>query len=300
MAIWQSSIVRRVAASRRPSDGRCRMRHDGPARPWYTPAMAADQVLVEITGDAGDLATVTLNRPDRRNALSESMLLDLGAALGRAAETPGVRAIVLTGAGPVFSSGHDFADMIDRDLPAMRRLLGVCSEVMLGIARLPVPVVACVQGIATAAGCQLVASCDLAVAVDEASFATPGGRGGWFCHTPLVAVARVIGTRRALELGMTGDAIDARTALAWGLVNRVAPRAELVAETHKLARAASRGSVASKALGKRTLYRQVELEIEAAYTEAIEVMAQSAQTPDGREAMRAFVEKRPAVYPAGR
>jgi enoyl-CoA hydratase/carnithine racemase len=259
--------------------------------------MTAEQVLIEV---AGDLATVTLNRPDRRNALSEAMLRDLGAAMTRAAETPGVRAVVLAAAGPVFSAGHDFSDMVDRDLDGMRRLLGVCTEVMLGLARLPVPVVARVQGIATAAGCQLVASCDLAVAVDEASFATPGGRGGWFCHTPLVAVARVIGTRRALELGMTGEAIDAETALAWGLVNRVVPRAQLVTETEALARAASRGSLASKALGKRTFYRQLERDTEAAYAEAVEAMAQSAITADGREAMRAFIDKRAGVYPPGR
>jgi enoyl-CoA hydratase/carnithine racemase len=256
--------------------------------------MTTEQVLVDVTDD---LATVTLNRPDRRNALSESMLLDLAAAIARAAAAPGVRAIVLAAAGPVFSAGHDFGDMVDRDLDAMRRLLRVCSDVMLGIHRLPLPVVARIQGIATAAGCQLVASCDLAVAVDEASFATPGGRGGWFCHTPLVAIARVVGVRRAAELGMTGDPIEAGTALAWGLVNRVVPRGELVAATAALARAASRGSLASKAIGKRTLYRQAELDVEAAYAEAVEVMAQSAITPDGREAMRSFFEKRPAVYP---
>src|SRR5258706_10668533 len=157
---------------------------------------------------------------------------------------------------------------------------------MLGLQRLPVPVVAPVQGIATAAGCQLVASCDMAVAVDDASFATPGGRGGWFCHTPLVAVARAIGARRALELGMTGDAIDARTALAWGLVNRVVPRAQLVTETEALARAASRGSLASKALGKRTFYRQVELHAQAAYAAAGHTKAQSAVPPHRREAKR--------------
>ena len=135
--------------------------------------MTTEQVLVEVAGDpAGDLATVTLNRPDRRNALSESMLRDLGAAVERAASAPGVRAIVLAANGTVFSSGHDFSDMVDRDLEGMRRLLRVCADVMLGLARLPIPVVARVQGIATAAGCQLVASCDLAVAVDEASFAT--------------------------------------------------------------------------------------------------------------------------------
>jgi enoyl-CoA hydratase/carnithine racemase len=260
---------------------------------WYTGAMPAEQVLVDVTAD---LATVTLNRPDRRNSLSESMLLDLGAALARAVEPPSVRAVIIAAAGPVFSAGHDFADMAERDVTGMRRLLGVCTEVMLGLARLPVPVVACVQGIATAAGCQLVASCDLAVAVDDASFSTPGGKAGWFCHTPMVAVARAIGARRALELGMTGDPIDARTALAWGLVNRVVPRAQLVEETHKLARAASRGSAGSKALGKRTFHRQVELDIEAAYAEAVEVMAQSAVTSDGRETMRAFLDKRPAVF----
>jgi enoyl-CoA hydratase/carnithine racemase len=252
-----------------------------------------EQVLVDI---AGDLATVTLNRPDRRNSLSESMLRELGAAIARAAEPPAVRAVIIAAAGPVFSSGHDFADMVDRDLDAMRRLLTVCTEVMLGLARLPVPVVACVQGIATAAGCQLVASCDLAVAVDEATFATPGGRSGWFCHTPMVAVARAVGTRRALELGMTGDPIDAPTALAWGLVNRIVPRAQLVEETHKLARAAGRGSPSSKALGKRTFYRQIELDVEAAYADAVEVMAQSSQTTDGRESMRSFLEKRPAMF----
>ncbi len=264
-------------------------------------AMPMDQVLVEFSGaSGGDLATVILNRPERRNSLSESMLRDLGAALARAAEHPSVRAIIIAGAGPVFSAGHDFGDMVERDLDGIRRLLSLCTEVMLGIARLPVPVVACVQGLATAAGCQLVASCDLAVAVEDAAFATPGGRGGWFCHTPMVAVARAIGARRALELAMTGDAIDARTALAWGLVNRVVPRADLVAESHKLARAASRGSLDSKAIGKRTFYRQIELDIEAAYAEAIEVMAQTAVTPDGRENMRSFIEKRPAVYPPTR
>src|SRR5262249_17155805 len=216
-----------------------------------------------------------------------------------AAGAPGVRGASRGAAGPVFSSGPDFRDMVDRALDGMRALLRVCAEVMLGLGRLPVPVVARVQGLATAAGCQLVASCDLAVAAEEASFATPGGRGGWFCHTPLVAVARAVGARRALELGLTGGPIDAGTAAGWGLVNRVVPRARLVAETEALARAASRGSPASKALGKRTYYRQIGVDVETAYADAIEVMAKSAMTPDGREAMRAFLEKRPGRYPAG-
>jgi enoyl-CoA hydratase/carnithine racemase len=161
-------------------------------------------------------------------------------------------------------------------------------------------VVARVQGIATAAGCQLVATCDLAVAVEEARFATPGGRGGWFCSTPMVAVARAVGRKRALELLLTGDMIDAQTALAWGLVNRVVRRDRLVEETETLARAASRGSLASKALGKRAFYETIDLDVEAAYAHASEVMASSAVTEDGREAMRAFLEKRPGVYPPRR
>src|SRR5205814_10522449 len=178
---------------------------------------------------SADLATVTMNRPERRNALSEAHMRELIAALHAASEAPDTRAIVLAANGAVFSAGHDFSDMVERDLHGMRRLLATCTELMLTIQRLPQPVVARVHGLATAAGCQLVASCDLAVAADEASFATPGGKGGWFCHTPMVAVARAVGGKRALELALTGDPIDARTALAWGLVNRVVPRARLAA-----------------------------------------------------------------------
>jgi len=254
---------------------------------------------VSVTGDAG-LTTITMNRPERRNALSEAHMRELIAALRAAADHPETRAIVLAAAGAVFSAGHDFADMVERDLDAMRRLLAVCTELMLALQRVPQPVVARVQGIATAAGCQLVASCDLAVASESARFATPGGRGGWFCHTPMVAVARAVGRKRALELVLTGDEIDAQTALAWGLVNRVVPAERLVEETEALARAASRGSLASKALGKRTFYDTVDLEIEAAYAQACEAMATSAMTPDGREAMRSFLEKRPGVYPPRR
>src|SRR5438876_1872467 len=201
-----------------------------------------------LVGEDAGLAIVTMNRPERRNALSEAHMTELTRACRTLGEAGEARAIVLAAAGPVFSSGHDFADMVERDLDGMRRLLATCTELMLTIQCLPQPVVAKVQGLATAAGCQLVASCDLAVAAEEASFATPGGKGGWFCHTPSVAVVRAIGAKRALELALTGDPIDARTALAWGLVNRVVPRAELDEATEALARAASRGSLASKAL----------------------------------------------------
>jgi enoyl-CoA hydratase/carnithine racemase len=259
---------------------------------------------IQVSAAAG-IAAITMNRPERRNALSEAHMRELIAALRAAGDQPDIRAVILAANGSVFCSGHDFADMIERDLDGMRRLLATCTELMLTIRRLPQPVVAKVQGLATAAGCQLVASCDLAVAAEEASFATPGGKGGWFCHTPSVAVARAlsaraVGAKRALELAMIGDAIDARTALAWGLVNRVVPRAELDEATEVLARAASRGSLASKALGKRTFYETIDLDVEAAYARAMEVMAESAVTPDGREAMLSFLEKRRGVYPPTR
>jgi enoyl-CoA hydratase/carnithine racemase len=247
----------------------------------------------------GGLGTVTMNRPERRNALSEAHMRELLDAFFRLGEDEDVRAIILAANGPVFCAGHDFADMAERDLDAMRELLMVCTELMRTMQRLPQPVVARVHGIATAAGCQLVASADLAVAAAEAAFAAPGGRGGWFCHTPMVAIARSVGRKRALEMAFTGDSIDARTALAWGLVNRVVPREQLDEETERLALAASRGSRASKALGKQILYDTLELDVDAAYDQAVEAMASSALTDDGREAMRSFLEKRPGVYPPG-
>ena len=259
--------------------------------------MRYEHILVATDAD---LAIVTMNRPERRNALSEAHMQELIAALRRFGDDRETRAIILGAAGPVFSAGHDFGDMAERDLEGMRHLLDVCTELMLTLERLPQPVVARVQGLATAAGCQLVASCDLAVASEEASFATPGGKGGWFCTTPMVAVARAVGRKRALEMVLTGDPIDARTALAWGLVNRVVPPARLAEETEALARAASRGSTTSKALGKRAFYDTIALDEEAAYARACEVMATSAVSEDGREAMRAFLEKRPGVYPPRR
>ena len=254
---------------------------------------------VLVTAQAG-LGTITLNRPERRNALSEALMLELTAALRALAALPETRAIVLAATGPVFSAGHDFADMVERDLDGMRRLLAVCTELMLAVERVPQPVVARVHALATAAGCQLVASCDLAVASEDAAFATPGGRGGWFCTTPMVAVARAVGRKRALELLFTGDPIDARTALAWGLVNRVVPPDRLGEETEALARAASRGGVASKGIGKRAFYDTIGRDTEAAYAHACEVMATAAVSEDGREAMRAFLEKRAGVYPPRR
>ena len=248
----------------------------------------------------GASAIITMNRPERRNALSEAHMQELIAAFHEVGDAPDTRAVIIGANGPVFSAGHDFGDMAERDLAGMRRLLATCTELMRTIQKLPVPVVARVHALATAAGCQLVASCDLAVAADTAGFATPGGRGGWFCHTPGIAVARAVGHKHALEMLLTGDPIDARTALAWGLVNRVVPAEQVNAEAEALARAASRGSLASKALGKRTFYETLELDVDAAYAVACEAMAASAVTDDGREAMHAFLEKRRGVYPPRR
>lgn len=259
--------------------------------------MSYEHILVET---AEGLGTITMNRPAQRNALSEAHLAELRDAFRRLGDDADCRAVILAANGPVFSAGHDFSDMVGRDEAGMRRLLELCAEVMATIEGLPQPVVARVQGLATAAGCQLVATCDLAVAADEAAFAAPGGQGGWFCHTPMVAIARVVSRKRAAEMAFTGDRIDAATALAWGLVNRVVPRERLIEETIRLARAASRGSRASKALGKRVMWETVALDTRAAYARATDAMAASAITADGREAMAAFLEKRPGVYPSRR
>jgi enoyl-CoA hydratase/carnithine racemase len=250
--------------------------------------VGAQHVLVK---SEGGFTTITMNRPERRNALSLELLDELTAAF-RAAGESSARAVVLAANGPVFSAGHDFADLAGADLESIDRLLAACTQLMLTMQSLPQPVVARVHGLATAAGCQLVASADLAVASEDAAFAAPGGKGGWFCHTPLVAVARNVTPKRALELGLTGDTIDAQTALAWGLVNRVVPGGQLEEATLELARRASRGSVGSKALGKRTFYAQVALDQDAAYAYAMKVMALSSQSADAQEGFAAFLEKR--------
>jgi enoyl-CoA hydratase/carnithine racemase len=186
--------------------------------------------------------------------------------------------------------------MAGRDLVAMRRLLGVCSELMLTLHRIPQPVVAEVRGLATAAGCQLVATCDLAVAARSARFAVPGGRGGWFCTTPGVALARAVPRKIAAEMLFTGDPIDAAAALASGLVNRVVDDADVPAETRSLLARATRGSAAAKGLGKQAFYEQVERDLPAAYAYATEVMAAASQTADAQENLRAFLEKRNPVF----
>jgi enoyl-CoA hydratase/carnithine racemase len=243
-----------------------------------------------------DVTTITMNRPGRRNALSHAHLRDLLAAF-TAAGSSDAAGLILAGAGPVFSAGHDFADVAGAEPAAVRGLLETCAELMDLIQSVPQPVVARVHGLATAAGCQLVATCDLAVAARSAGFAAPGGKGGWFCHTPMVAIGRNIGRKRAAELAYTGDVISADQALDWGLVNQVVPDAELDSAVAGLLARATRGSRSSKALGKVTLYQQLGMAQDAAYQLATTVMADSSQTAAAQEGMTAFLEKRSPRWP---
>ena len=250
--------------------------------------MGYEHILVDRSGD---FATVTMNRPQRRNALSQAHMRELISAFRGIGDSDAL-GIVLAGNGPVFSAGHDFADVAGADLMAVRSLLGTCMELMTLMQQVPQPVVARVHGLATAAGCQLVASADLAVASEDAGFAAPGGKGGWFCHTPMVAVARNVGRKRAMELALSGDVIDARTALDWGLVNQVVPAAGLDTAVQDMLERVTRGSAESKGIGKQALYAQVDLDQPKAYAYAMEVMAATSQLPDAQEGMRAFLEKR--------
>jgi enoyl-CoA hydratase/carnithine racemase len=253
---------------------------------------------VELRRD-GDFATITMNRPRRRNALSAAHMQELIAAFTDVGGSDAL-GIVLAGNGPVFCAGHDFADVAGHDLADVRALLQTCTELMVVMQTVPQPIVARVHGLATAAGCQLVASADLAVAGESAAFAAPGGKGGWFCHTPMVAVARNVGRKRAAELALSGDTIDAVTALDWGLVNRVVPDAQLDSAVRDLMERVTRGSAQSKGIGKQALYAQIDLDQPKAYAYAIEVMAATSQVPDAVEGMAAFQDKRKPVWSRGR
>jgi enoyl-CoA hydratase/carnithine racemase len=239
----------------------------------------------------GDITTVTLDRPEKRNALALDVMLELTDAL-RTIGTSDALGVVIAANGPVFSAGHNFGDMAGANLDDARHLFEVCTDMMDTIQSIPQPVIARVHALATAAGCQLVASCDLAIAAESAGFAIPGGKGGLFCHTPLVAVARNIGRKRALEMAFTGDPIDAATAADWGLINRAVPDEELDAAVADLIGRATRGSVLSKALGKQGFYEQIGLDQPQAYEIAIEHMASAAMVDDAQEGFSAFLEKR--------
>jgi enoyl-CoA hydratase/carnithine racemase len=244
-------------------------------------------------GDVDGVARVRLDRPDKRNALSLELMDELVGVLKRLGERGDVRAVVLEGAGVAFSAGHDLSEMVGRDLPFYQRLFDRCTELMETIHRMPQPVIAKVHGTATAAGCQLVAACDLAVAADEARFATPGVKIGLFCSTPMVPLSRAIGRKRALEMLLTGEPISAATALDWGLVNRVVPAEDLDAAVDELVAAIARSSPLTVGIGKQAFYQQLELDEHRAYDLTKSVMAMNSLAADAQEGICAFLEKRP-------
>ena len=255
--------------------------------------MAYEQILVEH--DAA-ITRITMNRPERRNALSEAHMGELIHAFAAAGARRETRAVILAGNGPAFSAGHDLREMLHRDLADYRRIFDRCVELMTAIQAIPQPVIAQVHGIATAAGCQLAATCDLVVASEDARFATPGVTIGLFCTTPMVALTRAVGRKRAMEMLMTGEAIDAHTAAEWGLVNRVVPAAALPAATRALADAITAASALTVAIGKQAFYAQIDLDQPKAYAYAKEVMSMNALAADAQEGMCAFVEKRTARW----
>jgi len=244
----------------------------------------------------GQLGILTLNRPERRNALSLDLMLELIDCLDAFAADAHIRAVILAAAGKVFSSGHDLSEMVGRSVNDYRRIFDVCTELMTKIQSIPQPVIAQVQGVATAAGCQLVATCDLAIASDEAAFATPGVKIGLFCTTPMVALSRAIGRKRALEMLLTGKLVDAATAADWGLVNHVVSSGELESETHQLASKIAEASSFTVAVGKQAYYAQIDLDQSKAYAYAKEVMTMNALAQDAQEGISAFLEKRAACW----
>jgi enoyl-CoA hydratase/carnithine racemase len=244
----------------------------------------------------GCVAVVTLNRPNRRNALSLELMRELLDCLARIGEERQLRAVILAAAGKVYSSGHDLNELVGRDINDYRQIFDVCAELMTRIQSIPQPVIAEVQGIATAAGCQLVATCDLAVASEDASFATPGVRIGLFCTTPMVALSRAVGRKRALQMLLTGEQIDARTAVEWGLVNSVVPAAELRDETRKLAARIVEASPVTLAIGKQAFYSQIDLDQPKAYAYAKEIMSMNSMAVDAQEGISAFLGKRAACW----
>jgi enoyl-CoA hydratase/carnithine racemase len=241
----------------------------------------------------GDVITqITLDRPDRRNALSLDLMRELLAALERARG----RVVVIAGAGPAFSAGHDLAELAACEGDDAAELFDTCARLMTTVQSIPQPVIAKVHGVATAAGCQLVASCDLAVAETGARFATPGVRIGLFCSTPMVPLTRAIGPKRAMQMLLTGDLIDAATAVEWGLINEAVPLDDLDAAVSDLATRIATASPMVLALGKRTFYEQVGVPQGDAYALAAKVMTENAATDDAHEGIAAFLEKRSPTW----
>lgn len=250
---------------------------------------AYEYLLVETDAP---IAIVTMNRPDRRNALSLALMEELIGCFRALSQDPEIRAIILAANGPAFSAGHDLSELMDRQIGDYRHVFDVCTELMTLIQSIPPPVIAEVDGIATAAGCQLVATCDLAIASEKSQFATPGVRIGLFCTTPMVALTRAIGRKRALEMLLTGTAIDAPTAREYGLVNRVVPAERLREESYALAGRIADASPLTVSIGKQAFYTQIDLDQPKAYAYAKEVMSLNAMAEDAQEGMGAFLEKR--------
>ncbi len=259
-------------------------------------AAAADPIL--LREDHGPIAMLTLNRPAARNSLSEAMLEALGDAFTAIAHERSVRAVVLAANGPAFSAGHDLKELDarrkdgDRGREFFKHIMGLCSGVMQQIVMLPQPVIAAVQATATAAGCQLVASCDLAVAAQSARFATPGVNIGLFCSTPMVALSRNVSRKHAMEMLLTGDLISAEDAARMGLVNRVVAPGQERAEALKFAEKIAAKSTLTIKIGKEAFYRQAEMSLAEAYKYASDVMVENMLAPDAEEGIAAFIEKR--------
>jgi enoyl-CoA hydratase/carnithine racemase len=249
------------------------------------------KVLIE---QEGPVTRLTLNEPQRRNPLSLAMIGELTDALTNLESSTQV--VVIGGAGPVFSAGHDLSELVGADEEAITRLFESSIRMMEMVQAIPQPVIARVHGVAAAAGCQFVASCDLVVATESCRFSTPGVRIGLFCSTPMVPVARAVGRKRALEMLLTGDPIDARTAADWGLVNRVVPEDELDAAVDELVAAVLRSSPVVVGLGKQAFYSQIDVDQHTAYLQAEPVMIKNALMDDAQEGMGAFLQKRPPQW----
>ena len=260
----------------------------------------SDILLSDLDGDG--ILRLTLNDPARRNALSEAMLTRLGDSIAHAGADPGVRVIILAANGPAFSAGHDLKEMTaaraeaDGGRAFFTRLMTQCAAVMQSIVTCPKPVIAEVTGVATAAGCQLVASCDLAVAAETAQFSTPGVHIGLFCSTPMVALSRNVGNKHAMEMLLTGDMIPAARAAEIGLVNRAVAERDLTATTLTMARKIASKSSMTLATGKRAFYAQAEMTLADAYAYAAQVMVENMLTRDAEEGIGAFLEKRDPAW----
>jgi enoyl-CoA hydratase/carnithine racemase len=255
--------------------------------------MGSENLVFQTEGRVG---IITLNRPTKRNALSLELMQDLIACLDEVGKNREIGAVILAAEGKVFSSGHDLSEMVGRDINDYRRTFDTCVVLMEKIQGIPQPVIAEVQGIATAAGCQLVATCDLAIAAEEAAFGTPGVKIGLFCTTPMVALSRAVGRKRALQMLLTGEMIDAKTAVDWGLINAAVPAAQLKEQTRKLACRIAGASPLTIALGKQAYYSQIDLDQPKAYAYAKEVMSMNAMAADAQEGISAFLGKRTACW----